>query len=185
MDWKDLASVIGKAAPLLGTLIGGPAGPVVGGLIASALGSTNDVGGVSAALAADPDALFKLKQLESDERVKLQTLALAHADNVLLAETTRQQTEVDDRKSARQREVSAKDSWTPRTLAFSITLGFFGVLAYLLVFGKPPDGGDALLVMLGSLGTAWTGVINYYFGSSAGSDRKTELISKPKSVQGA
>jgi len=25
MDWKDIAATVGKAAPLLGTLLGGPA----------------------------------------------------------------------------------------------------------------------------------------------------------------
>jgi hypothetical protein len=37
---------------------------------------------------------------------------------------------------------------------------------------------EPLLVMLGSLGTAWVAVVNYWFGSSAGSDRKTDLLAK-------
>jgi len=178
MDWKDVATAVGRAAPLLGTLVGGPAGSVVGGLIASVLGTANDSDSVAQALTNNPDALLKLKQLESDERVRLQSMAMAHADNLVAAETAGIQADADDRKSARDREVSAKDSATPRVLAFTITIGFFAVLGYLLVAGKPPVGGDAMLVMLGSLGTAWTGVVTYYFGSTANSHRKTELLAQ-------
>ena len=49
MEWKDLAADVAKAAPILGGLLGGPAGAAVGGLIASALGTSNDPAQISEA----------------------------------------------------------------------------------------------------------------------------------------
>lgn len=69
---------------------------------------------------------------------------------------------------------------TPLFLATLLTLGFFAVLFRVLMYGIPPNGGEALLVMLGSLGTAWTGAMAYFFGSSLGSKQKTDLMARPK-----
>lgn len=170
MDWKDLAGAVGKAAPILGTLLGGPAGGAVGGIIASALGTGASPDAVAAAV-QDPAALVKLRELETTKAVRFEELA---AEQARLELTTA----AADRASARDREAKTGDTFTPRALALLVTLGFFGVLGYLLVAGKPQTGGDALLVMLGALGGAWASVIAYYFGSSAGSAAKTEMLSR-------
>ena len=39
--WDTIKSLLGNAAPLIGTLIGGPVGTAVGGLVSSALGVDN------------------------------------------------------------------------------------------------------------------------------------------------
>ena len=170
MEWKDIAGAVGKAAPILGTLLGGPGGAAVGSLIASALGTGAEPAEVSAALAS-PEAAVKLREIESRRQVELEALAVDFAKAQLAASTA-------DRASAREREVKTGDTFTPRLLALLVTVGFFGVLGYLLAAGKPAAGGDALLVMLGSLGAAWTAIVAYYFGSSAGSAAKTELLGK-------
>ncbi len=63
LTWDDVKSFIASAAPVLGTALG-PAGTVVGGLIASALGTANTPDAVLAELQGNPDAILKLKQLE-------------------------------------------------------------------------------------------------------------------------
>jgi hypothetical protein len=118
------------------------------------------------ALKASPDAVLAYKKAQLDNKLEFERL-----------DVKREEIAVDDRKSARDRQVQLKDA-TPAWLAFFVTAGFFGVLAYLLVAGKPAVGGDALLVMLGSLGTAWTAIISYYYGSSSSSKAKDETISR-------
>ena len=116
---------------------------------------------------ATPDQLLALKQAEQDFAVKMRELDI---DLERIAN--------EDRDSARNREVTTKD-WTPRILAGLITVGYFGALFYMLRNGLPQHGGsEAMLVMLGTLGTAWGGVVAYYFGSSAGSKEKTEAMNR-------
>ena len=61
-------------------------------------------------------------------------------------------------------------------LAVLIVLGFFGALAYLIRFGKPENSSDAMLLMLGSLAGAFGSTVAYFFGTTANSARKTELL---------
>jgi hypothetical protein len=80
---------------------------------------------------------------------------------------------VEDRKSARDMQIATK-SYIPSALAVGVTLGFFGILGGLM-YGKI-EHAPQIDIMLGSLGTAWTGIIAFYFGSSAGSQAKDKLL---------
>jgi hypothetical protein len=159
--------VLGTLAPMLGTAIGGPFGALAGAALSQALGvSADDQKSTEAALlSASPDTLLKVKEAEQDFTLKMRELGISE-DKLIF----------DDIANARGREIALKDQ-TPAILAYTITVGFFGTLGFMLWFGKPAVGGDALLVMLGSLGTAWAGVVAYYFGSSSGSARKDATIS--------
>lgn len=158
-------SVLATVAPLIGTALGGPFGGLAGTLLAKALGTSDPKAMEAAITSTDPDILLKLKQADNDFQAQMKTL-----------EISEEKLRFDDTASARQREEVVKDS-TPHILAYGVTLGFFGILGWLLWVGKPP-GGDVIMVMLGALGTAWTGIISYYFGSSAGSDAKSATLAK-------
>jgi len=88
MDWKDVAGAVGKFAPMLGSLLGGPAGAVIGGVVSSALGTDDKPLSVSKAIAENPDAALKLAQIEADNRIKWQELAVdqAKAEIALVAQ---------------------------------------------------------------------------------------------------
>ena len=59
-----------------------------------------------------------------------------------------------------------------------IVAGFF-ILLYILLFQQvPEDNKDILQIAVGALIGAFTGVVGYFYGSSAGSKDKTEMIGK-------
>lgn len=115
---------------------------------------------------ASPEQVVALKDAENEFQIKLKELDV----DILKLDQ-------EDRDSARDMQVKSK-SKIPAILSIVITMGFFGVLYVMLLGGVPEGEKDVLLVMLGSLGTAWTGVVNYWFGSSMGSKDKTSLIGK-------
>lgn len=157
--------VLRTVAPTLALAVGGPFGPLAAAALSAVLGTApgDSKAAETALLGATPDQLLALKKAEQDFQVQMKSL-----------EISEEKLTFDDDASARQREEVVKDN-TPKVLAYAVTVGFFGTLGYLLSFGKPP-GGDVILVMLGALGTAWTGIIQYYFGSSAGQDKQRQTI---------
>jgi hypothetical protein len=159
--------VLRTVAPTIALAAGGPFGPLAATAISAVLGTPpNDAKAAEAALlTATPDQLLALKKAEDDFQVQMKTLDISE-----------EKLSFDDTANARAREAAVKD-WTPQILAYAVTIGFFGILAFLLWNGKPP-GGDVIMVMLGALGSAWTGIVSYYFGSSAGSASKTDAINK-------
>lgn len=165
-DWKAL---VGTVAPTIATALGGPlAGLATKAIAGAVLGDeAGDPSQIAAALqGASPDTLLKLKEAENNFVLRMRELDI-DIDRI----------NAEDRDSARKREASTGDSRTPQLLALGVTAGFFGILGFMMVHGAPDHNSEAMLVMLGSLGTAFAGVVSYYFGSSAGSKAKTDAMS--------
>jgi hypothetical protein len=181
MDWKN---VVGKVAPVLGAALGGPLGGAAVSAIADALGlSEKTEEAVKNALSGTtPEQLLALKKADQDFAVRMEELGLKKEELGFTNEKDQLQIAAGDRDSARKREMAVGDH-TARNLAYAITIGFFSVL-FTLMFAEVDTGAKEILyVMLGSLGTAWTSVMAYYFGSTAGSKLKTELLSKAEPIK--
>lgn len=155
-------------APLIGTALGGPLGGAAATFVASKLGlkeSTIEV--VSDVLNSGkmtPDQIAQLKLAEIDFQKFLETnkidLAKMDLENV---------------KDAREMQKSTRAT-TPAVLSYGVTLGFFGILSSMLFYSYQPT--EPLLIMLGALGAAFGAVVNFWLGSSHGSQVKSELLSK-------
>lgn len=167
---ESILNLVRTVAPTIASAVGGPLAGMATRAISEALlgkpdGTETEL--AEAAAKATPEQLLALKKAEQDFAVRMRELDV---DLERIAN--------EDRNSARDREIKTKDL-TPRLLAGSITLGYFGVLFFMLLNGLPTTGGsEAMLVMLGTLGTAWGGVVAYYFGSSAGSKEKTDAMNR-------
>ena len=67
--WDKIKELIGDSAPIVGGLLGGPAGAAVGGLISKALGVENNASAIEKELINNPDAFLKLKELEMSKEI--------------------------------------------------------------------------------------------------------------------
>ena len=170
---KVFGPLIGSVAPSIATALGGPLAGIATKALSQALlgnenGSEDDL---KAAMSnATPEQLSVLKKIDADFKVQMKSLDI---DLEALA--------VDDRKSARDMQKETRD-FLPRLLAVSVTLGYFGIIAFVLMSGLPMNGSEVLLMLLGTLSAGWTGVMAFYFGSSSGSQKKDSMIynSTPK-----
>jgi cation transporter-like permease len=164
MDWLK------TIAPTIATALGGP----LAGMAVSA---------VSKAIGCDPDEVQNIisngkltaEQVASIQLAELELKKQAQSMNLDFAKLT-----AEDKKSAREMQIATR-SWIPPVMALGVTCGFFGIL-FGLMYGQIQHA-PQIDIMLGSLGTAWTGIISFYFGSSAGSQAKTELLSKAEAAK--
>jgi membrane-bound ClpP family serine protease len=157
MDW------LMKLVPTIATCLGGPLAGLAVTAVSKALGIDEDkVQDVIDSGKLNADQIASLKQAEIELQRQAQELGLNF-----------EQLAVQDRASARDLQKETK-SFIPPLLSVLVTIGFFGILGGLMS-GKIMTS-DALMLMLGSLGTACTGIIAFYFGSSASSQAKDQMI---------
>ncbi len=167
MSWQSIKDAVGKVAPLAGALLGGPAGASVGGLIASALGVENSPESVAAAL-GNPDALVKLRELESTERQHLLQMQL---------ETLR--AELADVQHAR---AAHSQSRMPAIVTLLLTAICAGLLYAVLSVEMADSNKELAFTLFGTCFTLWASCINFWVGTTRSSQEKTRIINEKQSI---
>lgn len=174
MDWS---SIVRTVAPWIGTALGGPLGGMAVEAAANALGlSDKTTDAVKQAITgATPEQMLALKKADQDFALQMQSLGFKQlADMEAIA--------AGDRKDARAMQI-AQRSPVPALLSILVTLGYFGVLVGMMTKVLQVADSQALLIMLGSLGTAWGMVMAFWFGTTRASEVKTEMLAKSEPVK--
>ena len=181
MEWSDVSStlskLVGTAAPLLGTALGGPLGGTVGNLIASLFGCENKPDLVAAAIQADPQAALKLKELEINNSLELQKIVLEGERMRLADVASARAREVDITKATGSKDINLY------VLAWVMVIGFFSLVGILMFKSLPPDSTGVVMMLFGTLAAGFGAVIQYFFGSSKSSADKTGLLAKADPIK--
>jgi hypothetical protein len=164
-----LKRAVARSAPKIARELGGPlAGAAVEALSRAIFGKDAvDEDQIAEAIeGATADQIIALKRAEHEFEVALRQAAVEE-----------QKIDAADRASARTRQTAMAD-WTPSILGALIIAGFFLTLGVMVARRLPEGAETEFSIMLGALATMTAAVVNYFFGSSAGSREKTKLLSK-------
>ncbi len=185
-DWKGL---VGSIAPWIGTALGGPLAGSATEAVCNALGldKSSSPEQLSQSLQGiTPEQVVALRKADQDYQVRMQQAQFQHIEDLEKLNDTHAEAmanvSLSDRESARGREEKTGDHWTPRLLAAIMVLGFLGCVGAVLsgsVAGlKDPSVAGLFGTLVGYVSSKTDLVYAYFFGSSAGSDAKTQLLYK-------
>ena len=173
----DILGFIRKAFPFIaaGASLGGPVGTMAAGLVGKALGvdaPKPTPEGISAAIVgATPEQLVELQKAEQEFKLQMEALGFNHIEEL-------EQIAFADRQNARDREMKTGDR-TPKILAYTTCILCVAAEAMYFFHGAHVGTSPELIGrILGTLDSALMLVLGYYFGSSVGSDAKTQTLSE-------
>jgi hypothetical protein len=154
--------------PMLGSALGGPFGGIAAGFIAEKLGlEGKTVDAVTKALTDN--------KMTADQVTAIRLAEIDFTKFMAQNEITKDQLDTQNTADARAMQVAVKSS-TPDILAVIIVTGFFGILIAMMLGLLTASDQQALLILLGSLSAGFGAVLNFFFGSSRGSQNKDVLL---------
>lgn len=163
----DIPDWLKSLAPTVASALGGPLAGMAVGAITEALGGDGEKAkDILTSGQLKSEDVAAIKQAEINLKLKEKELGLSFA-----------KLEAEDRANARGMLIAIR-SRIPATLSIMVTVGYFGILIGMMLGWLMVSDSQALLIMLGSLGTAWGMVMSFWFGTTSNSTTKTEIIAK-------
>ncbi len=154
MDWKD---ILRKIAPTAAAALGGP-------LAGAAVALIGDAIGIAEPTQEKIAQAFENNQLTGEQiaRIKEKELELKKEEQ----ERGFRYSELEFKNVQGAREMQVQThSPVPAVLSGLITVGFFAILAAMFKYPEIKESAP-LMIMLGSLGSAFGAVVNFWLGSA-------------------
>ena len=169
MDWQ---SVLKSIAPTVATALLGPLGGVAVSAIGNVLGldkaTTSSIKDAITSGQMTPEQISKLKELELEYQNNEKERDFRYADLAF-----------QDRDSARKANVAGNVQRPLFWLSILLLVATLGSEGYTLFQGVAPAVPDMVVGrILGLMDAVALLVLNYWFGTSAGSAQKTELLTQ-------
>lgn len=155
-------------APFLATALGGPAaGAASKILIESLFGKDNTDGKTLDNIVYDESLKAKVLLAEIEFQKEIAILSFKKEELIQM-----------DTASARNMQIETK-SIMPAVLSTFLVASFIFIVFYVLQNGIK-ESNEIILILLGALSTSVAQVIQYYFGSSLGSNEKNNIFKNMK-----
>ncbi|HHF2898434.1 TPA: hypothetical protein ACPJ2K_001136 [Vibrio alginolyticus] len=150
--WEQVKNIVGEAAPLVGSLLGGATGKTIGTLIAGVLGVKDTPDAVIKELMANPEALTKIVEFQAQHSVKLQEMALN--------QLSMQLTDTEDARDAHG------DHWMPSALTLILCVMVSGMFCSLFWWTVPKSYEQLIIMIAGQVMGAFSTAIVFWLGST-------------------
>lgn len=183
MNWQDIGKAVGGAAPIVGGLLGGPAGAAIGNIVASTLGVNNTPDSVNDALKNNPDALVKIQELQTNSKVELQRLAVLAEQHRMEAELLQYQAEAGDRANARELAAKQPNDRIRPTITIMMILGAIAIV-FLVFSGYSKEllTNATASLTVGTVMGYWFGevkqVMAFWFGTTKDAGTQSNTITR-------
>lgn len=162
MDWfKTLA-------PLLGRALGGPLGGAAASFLADKLGIKGST--IEAVTEVLNSGKLSPEQITSIKAAEIDFQKFLEQNKIDLAKL-----DIANTQGARDMQIATK-SWAPEILAYLTVTGFYTILILMMMGVLTVSDQQALLILLGTLSAGFGAVMNFFFGSSRGSQAKDILL---------
>lgn len=172
--FKNIAPYLSTVASLA---VPGPAGALAASIINKVTGQDVKPDSVAEAIqnmSLTEEGRLKLDSAEKEFSLACKKMGFDHEDKLF-------ELEVKDRDSARRRQIELKDRFVPVLACVIIGAFITAVMALIRGWGKVETAFAGTLI--GYLAANANQVVSFYFGSSAGSARKTDLLAKADAVK--